>query len=379
MQESPSFPFCPNPACPHHASPPDHRSWLRSSGVHYTKTFGIVPRFQCIRCKRTFSPQTFSLDYYSKKKLAYPQLLASHVHGASLRGLSRLFAASCGTIQNRLERLSRQALALHHHLRPLASRHEDVCIDAFVSFDSSQYLPCEIPVSITRSSRFILDFSHTTRRRSGSTTSAQKIHASDLYRHLSFERDGIRKSFERVLSSLEKERPPRPWHPLVLITDEKKEYQRAVRHWDLYHGQDDQNRVAHLQVNSSLPRNAHNPLFASNYLDREIRKDQAAQHRESVCFNRNVVNGLGRLSLYFIWHNYMKKFRVNAPAHDDRTHAEHAGIPKNMIEAGIAWMFRTRAFLSRLQLGETLRKIWKKEYPTLTKKKPESLPAYALD
>jgi len=165
----------------------------------------------------------------------------------------------------------------------------------------------------------------------------------------------------------------------VLITDEKKEYQWAIRHWNLYRNQDGQSRVAHLQVNSSLPRNAHNPLFASNYLDREIRKDQAAQHRESVCFNRNVANGMGRLSLYFIWHNYMKKYRVNAPALDDRTHAEHAGIPRGMIEDGIDWMFRTRAFLSRLKFGETLRKIWMKEYLTLTKKKPEYLPAFVLD
>jgi hypothetical protein len=260
----------------------------------------------------------------------------------------------------------------------MASRYEDVCIDAFVSFDVSQYLPCEIPISITRASRFILDFSHTTRRRSGSTTQVQKQRATDLYRKIRFERDGIRKSFERVLVSLEKERPPHAFHPLIIITDEKKEYQRAIREWRLYREQDELRRMAHIQVNSTLPRTFHNPMFPSNYLDREIRKDQAAQHRESVCFNRNVANGMGRLSLYFIWHNYMKRFRVNAPVHDERTHAEHAGIPRDTIKATIAQMFRTRAFLTRLRLGETLRKVWLKEYPTLTKKKAEYLPAFAF-
>jgi transposase-like protein len=371
-----SFSFCPNPQCTYHFKAPPC-PWFSRAGSHSTKAFGPVPRFKCSSCRRTFSTQTFSIDYYAKRVVDYPDLLDRHRSAMSIRSLGRAIDASCGTVLNRIDRLARQALALHARLRLLASTHEDVCADGFVSFDVSQFFPNEIAISIAAESRFVLDLSHATRKRSGTMTKDQRTRAEELYPRLAFERGAITRGFRDILDSLEAERPPTAGRPLVLITDEKKEYIHALRSSALWKNQDEGRRIAHIRVNSQLPRTFQNPLFPSNYLDREIRKDQASQHRETTCFGRNVANGMTRLALYLVDHNYRKKYLIKAPTEDRRVHGEVAGIDRDLIDKGIASMFRERAFLSRIRLPGTLVRIWKKAFVTPFKTKADYLPGFA--
>jgi transposase-like protein len=352
--------------------------WFSPSGYHYTKAFGRVPRFRCSACGRSFSSQSFSLDYYAKRVVDYRDLLNRHCGSMSLRGIGRAIGVSPTTVQNRLDRLARQALALHASLRPLARAPDDICIDGFVSLDVSHFFPSDIAISLTASSRFVLDLSHATCPRSGSMTPTQKLRAAQLYRHVHFERGAIERGFSDLLNSLQAERPPTHIQPLVIITDEKKEYRRALLRSSLWATQDAEHRVAHRTVHSKLPRTCNNPLFASNYLDREIRKDLANHHRESSCFNRNVANGMSRLALYLVNHNYRKRFRIRAPVSDRRVHGEVAGIERTRIDAGLDDMFRIRAFLSRMQLPTTLERIWRKALPTPLRASPDYLPRFAL-
>jgi hypothetical protein len=136
--------------------------------------------------------------------------------------------------------------------------------------------------------------------------------------------------------------------------------------------------VAHWTVNSQLPRTFDNPLFASNYLDREIRKDQAAHRRETTCFGRNVANGLSRLTCYLGYHNYHKQYSIKAPVMEDETHAEVAGIPAAAIAKVRRPMFRRRAFLSLTKLDSVENKLWKKEVRTPGTAKAAYLPAFAF-
>lgn len=370
-------PFCPNPLCRNHMQPRRPR-WWRRYGFHPTKAFGAVPRFQCLDCGRSFSVQTFRLDYYAKRVIDYPDLLLRHSGSMSLRGSSRALHCSCATVQNRIDRLCRQALALHARLRPLASRDEAVCIDGFVDFDVSQYFPSETAISITRESLFFLDFSHATRRRSGRMSKEQKRNAPPLYARAELEKGAVSRSFRELLDSLELERPPRNDHPLVIITDDKGEYRSQLQRHRLSCNQDLEHKVVHRRVSSKAPRTYWNPLFASNYIEREIRKDQANHHRETVCFNRNVANGMSRLGLYLIGHNYVKKYRIKTPRRDDRVHAEAAGIPRDELRKGVAAMFEQRSFLSRIRLPPTLERVWRKSDPTPLSKRSPYLPRFAL-
>jgi transposase-like protein len=140
-----SPPFCPNPNCAFHAHPPEQRWWQRI-GTHYTRCFGAIPRFRCLACHRSFSTQTFSTNYFAKRKIDLRRLEGLLASSMSIRSLARVLDCSCGCVLNRIDRLARQALATHAELRPQACRYEDICIDGFVSFDRSQYFPNNITI-----------------------------------------------------------------------------------------------------------------------------------------------------------------------------------------------------------------------------------------
>ena len=191
-------PFCPYRDCEYHYEPPSNR-WYQSIGSHQTKAFGSVPRFRCSACGRTFSVQTFSIDYYAKKILPYDRIENLASSSMSLRSLARELVASCGTIQNRLDRLARQGIALHSLLRPRAALHERVCFDGLVSFDRSQYYPSDIGLSISSRSRFILGLSHATTRRSGALSEAQRDRIESVYEGNEFEKKAVERSFSEHL------------------------------------------------------------------------------------------------------------------------------------------------------------------------------------
>ena len=372
-------PFCPYKACPNHVVVPDS-PWYRPVGYHHTKAFGAVRRFRCLTCNRTFSVQTFSVHYYAKKVLSLRRLEHAAAESGSIRALSRLFNCSCGTIVNRIDRIARQAISLHATLRPRIAEGEPVSFDGLVSFDESQYFPNDIGISITAESRFVLGLSHATTRRSGTMTESQKRSAERRYEHCTFELKAIERSFTEHLDLLERERARTKKTPLILITDQKLEYQRALRRHRLYRTQDEEHRVAQVLIPSTLPRDYWNPLFASNYMDRQVRKDQAHHRRETTCFCRNGANGMSRLMSYIVRHNYEKKYLIKWPVDRTETHAEMAGLDRKEIRRMRREMFTKRAFLSFLDLLPIDLKIWRKEVwrPQQGALVRGSLPAFAF-
>jgi hypothetical protein len=90
------------PSCP----------WYRTVGHHATLAFGLEPRFQCLSRRKTFSSQTFSIGCRAKKKIDYRSLLVANASSESGRAIARSIDPSCGTVINRIDRLSRQAAAL---------------------------------------------------------------------------------------------------------------------------------------------------------------------------------------------------------------------------------------------------------------------------
>jgi len=352
-------PFCPYDTCSAHVQPAID-SWWRLDGFHNTKAFGRVQRFVCLQCGRTFSVQTFSVHYYAKRVIKLNKLDRLAASSMSTRALSREFNCSCGSITNRMDRIARQAIGMHSMLRKTATTAEPVCFDGLVSFDRSQYFPSDIGVSVTAGSRFILGVSHATTRRSGCMRPAQKIQRDRLYAGATFEEKAVERSVTEHLDMLERERTITRTAPLILITDEKIEYVRALHKHALYQNQREDNRCAQLQVSSKAHRGFRNPLFASNYIDREVRKDQANHRRETTCFSRNAANTMSRLYSYIVHHNYCKRYLIKWPVHRKETAAVMAGIDAMSVCRLKSHMFTRRTFLSHLQLGEIDLKVWKK-------------------
>ena len=369
------FSFCPHARCAFHITAPDTTSWFSRFGSYHTKTFGTVQRFICHACHHTFSTQSFSPSYYLKASINLPALFSLHASSISGRALSRFFLISPSAIQNRIDRLARQAISLHCALRPFITP-SPFCIDGFVSFDRSQFFPNEITISIASPSRFVLDLSHASRKRSGSLSPSQKTIIRHRYASLHFPKGAIDRTFSEQLDVIARFHPASPSSPLVLFTDEKPSYLRLLARHPLSLPP---HVVHHIRIPASLPRTSANPLFPSNYIDRELRKDQANHRRETTCFSRNVANGLTRLICYLVHHNYWKRYLIKARPSDTRTHGTCAGIPPDEQRRGILSLFSQRAFLSREDwlFSPTLRRIWLKQDPTPGKQKPDYLPRFA--
>ncbi len=362
-------PFCPNKDCSlHHL---EHRSstWHTKSGFYITAVSGRIKRYQCKKCGMRFSEQSFSLDYSTKRKLPYDYILKQLKSAAGIRDIARDLRVSPTTIINRITRLSRQSLAIHAALRDSIRLKEDLVADGFESFAVSQYHPDNIHLLAGKESQYLYSFDYAHMKRKGRMTLQQK----EKSRRLKKRNEGtvsISRSFSNICKQIDLLMEKRGSEHSVLYTDEKPQYRSVISEICF------NKSLSHITVNSKKMRNMTNDLFSVNYLDREIRKDNANHVRETVQFSRNVNNDLERLSVYRLYHNYMKPYRINLST--GLLHAEVAGVERGKIMAELKTLFTRRRFYSRMK-GMTFEemRIWLRGFVTPGISGIEYVPQYA--
>jgi len=205
-------------------------------------------------------------------------------------------------------------------------------------------------------------------------TGEQKRRRGELEKQFRADPKAVKLSFLRLLKSIEGKLKDRPV-PLILYTDEKRDYQRAL--WDskrgfaqwMYSGS-----CRHHMTNSQDARNRNNPLFPVNYFDREIRKDMASHARESVQFPRNVCNAMLRMQLYMFDHNVRKPYRINDPQLRLLRHAQIAGADLDYLRNLVRGFFERRVFQPLdLCLSESARVTLKRGWITPMRENPEQI------
>jgi hypothetical protein len=254
------------------------------------------------------------------------------------------------------------------HLRLVGGHtlQEALVADGFESFTVSQYFPNNIHLLVGKDSQYLYGCNYVSIRRKGRMTDAQRGRRGELERRYGVVGKGLEHSFAELLLDSAPLVSLSPKEPVLLYTDEKKEYVRALK--SIAKG------IHHIRISSHKPRSVVNPLFAANYMDRQIRKDQANHVRETVCFARNVNNVMSRLFVYFTYHNYLKAYRERESA--KRSHAEVAGISRKRIMKELRHVFTCRAFFMRSDLRGFWRDLWLKRLITPLKEGREYLPKY---
>ena len=371
--------FCPNPRCPHHHDQHEEYwgCWI-PIGFYSTLVVGIVRRFKCRSCGKTFSERTFSLDYYTKRTLDYQETHRAISQSESSSSIARHLGCSSDSVQNRADRLARNCLALHTRLLDSMKINEALVADGFESFDTSQFFPNNLNLLLGKQSQFLFGVTHTTIRRKGCMTEKQKLIRYHYEERFKPTPNSVVRSFAHLLELI-----PSLWEPtctgnLTLWTDEHKAYPRAIERVPALRNATLAGTFRHRTVSSKATRTVHNPLFSANYYDRELRKDIAAFRRESTCFTRNIANGLSRFVLHMIYHNYQKFHRINPGPTSDKLHAEVAGIDKASIVAGFDWLYVDRPFITKQKLIYDNARIWLKEANTPLKEGRDYLPQYAM-
>lgn len=366
--------FCPRPGCPNHTVGRPTGHWYHSAGTYETLAFGTVQRFRCDRCGKYFSTQTFSIDYYGKRTIPYPRLLNHLITTSSIRDMARDFSVSVDVVLNKLSRLARNCIAVLQQLQREVVLDEDMAADGFESFTVSQFFPCHINLLAGKKSQLVYWVDYVTLRRKGRMTAEQRARRKELEKHFRADRKGIERSFCRLYTMVCHLICDGSRQRVVLATDEHPAYRRAERRHMSLRALRDQQRIWRLRVSSKKARNRGNPLFAVNYLDRQLRKDMAEHVRETVCFGRNVNCALDRLTIYLVYHNLKKPFRESRG--DLRSHAEVAGVDGQRVSGLSYGMFTRRAFFSKVLPEGRYRKMWLREYQTPLKNNPEYRPLH---
>ena len=380
-------PFCPNSECKlhhpkdipkGHSKKRDKRNWFIRKGSRFLARGQEVFLFRCKQCNTGFSSRTFSIDYYAKRQLNYQRLLDMAVSCMSIRAMARALHCSVSTIQNKLDRLSRQAAAFKSIITPRIQLKEDLAADGFESFVSSQYHPNNFTILVGSVSQYVYFFNYAQLRRKGRMTDSQKLKAEHLKRVITAAPYQVEQRFCEVIDKVVylQQRSLQKKH-LVVYTDEKIEYKRALDRV-VFGGVDPSRgyRITHHTTSSKQRRDSRNPLFPVNYMDREFRKDLAEHVRETTRFGRNTSNAVGRMELYQFHHNHFKSWRINVRDRVYDTHAEAAGLERVVVEKLQKGWLKVRQFCSHLELDMHLEKVWFKGYTTPGKWRMDHVPAY---
>jgi transposase-like protein len=359
-------PFCPGRFCRHHFGP-QVQNWFVKRGTYSTEAFGTVHRFRCRDCGAGFSEQTFRLDYYVKKPISYRAVFERIIAGCGIRSAGRHLHISHQAIINRTSRLARQALAIHAALLDDLSLREDLATDGFESYVGSQYHPNNIHLLVGCDSQLLYSFDYAHLRRKGRMSDYQRSRREQIETTLIYPRVTIEQSFAHiaadVLALLEQSDRPLTF----LHSDEKQEYVRVLENKNVVPERPELENLAekladeslvHVRTSSQRRRNGANPLFPVNYMDRQIRKDNANHVRETVQFSRQVNNCLERLACYQLQHNYFKPYRIAIGGLSLFRHSDIAGINCAAVKRELSSLFELRRFVSRVKLSYSQFIVW---------------------
>ncbi|MBL8967248.1 MAG: hypothetical protein JNG85_09575, partial [Spirochaetaceae bacterium] len=335
---------------------------------------GPVPRFRCTACGKTFSNQTFSVDYYAKRVVDYENLAGRLSSCECLRAMGRALGLSSDSVSNRIARAARQAIAAESRLSRTRVLAENLAADGFESFCVSQYHPNNIHLLVGSDSQFVYAANYVTLRRKGRMSEGQKRKRWRLERLFRPPPRAVEHAFGEIAAECLRVLADEPRASLTLWTDEKTDYTPALAAEPCVAFLAREGRLVHRTVSSRAARTRANPLFPVNYLDRELRKDLHEHVRETVCFGRNVNRQMERLALYLFIHNYLKRFRI---PYDRRSHAEAAGYDPRRIAVELKLVWKRRAFLSLTETTPGMRDSWLRLRETPLKKGKDYLPRYA--
>jgi len=242
---------------------------------------------------------------------------------------------------------------------------ENLSMDGFESYTRSQYHPNNITHLTGSRSEFIYGVVHTLLRRSGRMRAGQRLQRALIDTVWQPPR-GVRADCVALLGDLSAH-IVRATHTrtVELATDKHTAYPPAIAAVAPLAAAVRAGRLVHRRVSSQQPRTTANPLFAVNYVDRQLRKNLAEHVRETVRQGREVNCQMERMAVFTALHNFLTPHRVGDRA-GARAGDRHASVAEVSPEA-VRW--HLERFTSRRHLwshtrsgAEWIRRIWQHAY-----------------
>ncbi|MBK7643415.1 MAG: hypothetical protein IPJ19_10255 [Planctomycetes bacterium] len=284
-----------------------------------------VQRFQCKRCHRTFSTQTFRVDYRLRRVSLDVKIFAALISKVTQRQIAKTFHCKLKTVERRIELYGKQCRAFHEwcmRRRSTSTPWEgQFQLDELETFEHNRRLkPVTVPVLVHAPSYSILHAEVGTLppRKPLSRANLRKLALLDKEERerKSESRVMMTRCFE-VLSSV-----CDPAAPVSVGTDEKHTYAVALRR--IFGA-----RLLHQKTNSKVPRSYRNPLFPVNHTFAMLRDNLSRLVRRNWGASKKRGRLERHLWIYIAWRNYVRPITNR---NRNQTAAMVAGLCPGMLE-----------------------------------------------
>lgn len=296
-------PRCPYRACRAHAAP--RPGFCVGHGSYSVLCRPRpVPRFRCKDCGRTFSRQTFRMDYRDHRPHLNARLAELLGSGLGLRQSGRLLSLSRRCTELKARKVGRHLRRLNLNLRGTLAPEASFQFDEFETYEGRRNSrPLSVPLLIEKESRFVVWAESAPIRPNGRMSEARLAAIAQDERIHGPRRDSSRWSAARTLrrgSALVSAEAS----AVRVGTDEKSTYPKLLREAFA------PRRVAQTTTNSQLARRTWNPLFPINHTEAMLRDLTGRLRRESWLVSKRRRWLDIALHVFIAYRNYVRR-RVN--------------------------------------------------------------------
>lgn len=300
-------PHCPRDDCPSLRT--GHRRWCFKGRYPRACDGRTVQRFLCLECRRTFSTQTFRVDYRLKKPNLHHDLIGPFVSKVTHRQAARVLGCSRKTLAHRLELLGAHCRDFHLRRLRLARDRGGLWgvfqLDELETFEHSRRLaPVTMPVLIERKSYFVVDLESGELPCRGGLSEGDRARKEERERELGRRRSGSRgavtKCFEILFDHHAKKGPVR------VQTDKKSSYPRIL---SKRFGA----RLEHERHSSKARRDYQNPLFPINHTLAMMRDGISRLVRRTWAASKLRARLERHAWIWVVWRNYVRGITNRSP------------------------------------------------------------------
>ena len=318
---------CPNTSCLHHQAP--EAGFCTKNGRYHPACRSLpVPRFRCRSCRKSFSAQTFRVDYRDKLPHHNRLVLELLVGGMSIRQTSRTLGIHNATVQRKAQKFARCLQDLHQNLMCELPDRRTYLLDEEESYEQKSIRTVTLPILIEEESWFVVATDVEPIRRLAPKGTLRRRRQDREEAKYGKRPDRSREAVTAVLTTLAKVTAGKR---VGLTTDLKSSYATIAKKVFA------ERLVSHIRVSSRLPRNQCNPLFPINTTNAMTRDHMARLRRRTWCASKKRERLKSHLILFTAYRNYVRQ-RFNT---DERhqTPAERLGLlPRNLtFEELLRW------------------------------------------